>query len=306
MMKCHRCEKRAVIRMRQHRLIFCKDHFREWLAAYTGRAIQKYHLFTPAERILLAVSGGKDSLSLWDILSRLGYNVTGVYIHLGIDEGLSYSDLSLRFTQEFARPRGLTLLTVDLKALYGSTLPEFASRNRRGRIKPCSLCGLIKRHEMNRVAQEGGFDVLATAHNLDDEVSVLFSNSLAWDLEQLARQAPLLPAREGFVRKVKPFCRVYERETAAYALTQGIAYIEDECPFSVDSAMIENKMLLNEMETRHPGLKLGFYSSFLNARKRGTFPPTLAEAEALHACPSCGQLTTSTGLCAFCRLLQQD
>jgi hypothetical protein len=71
---------------------------------------------------------------------------------------------------------------------------------------------------MNRIAREMNYDVLATAHNLDDEVAVLMGNVMNWQTEQLTRQAPVLEAEPGFARKVKPFCRFYERETAAYAL----------------------------------------------------------------------------------------
>ena len=82
-MKCRRCGEKAVINMRQHKLALCKEHYLDWLPEQVERAIQKYHMFTRDERILVAVSGGKDSLSLWDILDRLEYKADGLYIGLG-------------------------------------------------------------------------------------------------------------------------------------------------------------------------------------------------------------------------------
>jgi len=337
-MKCRKCGNEAVINMRQHKLALCDEHFLEWVPEQTQRFIEKYKMFTRDERILVAVSGGKDSLSLWDILLRLDYKADGLYIGLGVEGGADYSNQShemcVKFLENFNPPKewgassqisnfNVTadegpqtantqylipkLHVVDIGKLYGETVPEVASRTMRGRDKPCSVCGLIKRHVMNRVARDGGYDVLATGHNLDDEVAVLFGNTLTWNAGYLVRQAPVLPAdKPGLARKVKPFCRFYERETAAYALVRGIEYIYDECPYAEGSTSIEHKELLNQMEKDRPGTKLQFYLNFLRAREQGLF----ADAERatrveLNTCEKCGQPTSAPGLCAFCRLWER-
>ncbi len=305
-MRCKKCTDAAVINMRQHHLALCKPHFLEWFVEQTGRFIRKYAMFTPQERILAAVSGGKDSLSLWDVLWRLGYQVDGVYIGLGIDGGVGYSSQSQQFAQEFADRRGLRLLLVDVRGQYGETIPDLAWRTRRGHGKPCAVCGLSKRHILNRVARDGGYDVLVTGHNLDDEASVLFGNVLTWSGELLARQAPVLPAAGGLARKAKPFCRFYERETAAYALLRGIPYVYDECPHAEGSKMLYYKEQLNRLEADRPGAKLVFYLSFLQARQEGFIQAHQVEAEEeLHRCPTCGQPTAAPGQCAFCRMVTQ-
>jgi uncharacterized protein (TIGR00269 family) len=302
--KCRKCGGTAVINMRQHKLALCEEHFLEWVPEQTERAIKKYKMFGPEDRILVAVSGGKDSLSLWDVLLRLGYQAEGLYIHLGIDGG-GYSDSSLGYVERFAAAReGAKFRVVDLKADYGQSLPELARTSYRGR-KPCALCGLVKRHIMNRVAYEGGYDAIATGHNLDDEVAVLMQNTLRWQTGYLARQAPVLPSTHPkLARKVKPFVRLYERETAAYAIVRGIDYIYDECPYAVGSTTNFYKELLNQLEDRSPGAKLGFYLSFLQAKREGVFSPA-GEAGELKECQRCGQPTTAPGLCAFCRLWQR-
>jgi uncharacterized protein (TIGR00269 family) len=293
--------------MRQHKLALCEEHFLEWIPQQAQRAIQKYRMFGPEDRVLVAVSGGKDSLSLWDVLLRLGYQVEGLYIHLGINGG-GYSDSSLEYVKRFAAAReGATFQVVDLKADYGQSVPELARKTYRGR-KPCALCGLVKRHIMNRVAYEGGYDAIATGHNLDDEAAVLMQNTLHWQTGYLARQAPVLPSvgrgsltEPRLVRKVKPFVRLYERETAAYAIVRGIDYIYDECPHAVGSTTNFYKGLLNQLESRSPGTKLSFYLSFLEARREGLFSGS-GEALELNECEKCGQPTSAPGLCAFCRL----
>ncbi len=301
-MRCRRCGDTAAINMRQHRLALCTVHFPEWFLEQTQRIIHKYRMFTPDERVLVAVSGGKDSLALWDVLLRLGYRADGVYIDLGIDHGTGYSARSRDKAAAFAAQHPEAHLTiVDIPGLYGESVPQVAQRRRRPH-RPCSICGLIKRHEMNRVAFEGGYAVLATGHNLDDETATLFGNVLHWQVDYLRHQFPVLPADgQGLARKVKPFCRFYERETAAYTLIQGIDYIADECPYAGGATSLAHKATLTQMEHDVPGTKMHFYTNFLKAKAAGLFAIEEAGSE-LHSCPQCGQPTSAAELCNFCRL----
>ncbi len=304
-MRCRKCGEKACINMRQHKLALCKTHFLEWVPEQVEHAIQKYNMFTRQDRLLVAVSGGKDSLSLWDILQRLGYSADGLYIGLGIDHGVEYSKNSRDFTSKFAQERDLILHVVDIQEEYGETISEVAMRTHRGHYKPCSVCGLTKRHVMNRIARQYNYSTLLTGHNLDDEAAILFGNTINWLGNYLVHQSPVLEAdKPGLVRKVKPLCRMYEREMAAYALLSGINYIHDECPFSIDSTSIYHKELLNKLESDRPGAKLNFYLSFLRAKRDGLFSPSADEnADLLHSCPECGQPTSAPGLCAFCRMI---
>jgi uncharacterized protein (TIGR00269 family) len=305
-LKCRKCREPAVVNMRQHKLPLCAAHFLEWIPEQTQRTIEKYRMFTHADRVLVAVSGGKDSLSLWDILLRLGYRADGMTLQLGIDEGVQYSAQSHYHIEKFISGfwPGSILHTIDVKAVYGEAIPEVARRTDRGTARPCSVCGLIKRHEMNRLACELGYDVLVTGHNLDDEASVLWSNVLNWQIDSLVRQSPILGAdRPGLARKAKPLCRFYERDMAAYALLRGIEYIYDECPFAANASTLQHKAALNELENKRPGVKMQFYVGFLGARERGLFTLPEDDAPTLRTCERCGQPTgTSTGPCTFCRL----
>jgi uncharacterized protein (TIGR00269 family) len=313
-MKCKKCGGKAAINMPHHRMALCKEHFLEWVPEQTARFIKKYWMFGPDEKILVAVSGGKDSLSLWDILHRLGYHADGLYLCLGIDssaslgagDGIGYSAHSQQLTEKFAAERGLTLHVVNVQQQTGKTIPEWTEENKRGREKPCSLCGLVKRHEMNRVARDLGYDVLATGHNLDDEASVLFGNTLIWSGDYLRRQGPVLAGTSGLARKVKPLCRFYEREMTAYALLRGIEYIYEECPYAVGASSIYYKELLNQLENTRPGAKLIFYLNFLEARKSGLFAEREQADFELHPCTNCGQPTSAPDLCSYCRMIGKE
>ncbi|MBI3732031.1 MAG: adenine nucleotide alpha hydrolase family protein [Chloroflexi bacterium] len=301
-MKCKACGGPAAINMRHHKLALCGEHYLEWVPQQVQRFIEKYQMFSPQDKLLVAVSGGKDSLSLWDVLLRLGYRADGVYIGLGIDGGVNYSDQShekiVQFMAKFWPQAKLHV--VDVEQTYGMTIPELSLARRR-EAKPCSVCGLNKRHIMNRVAVEGGY-TLVTGHNLDDEAAVLMQNTLRWQVGYLARQSPVLEATHPkFARKVKPLCRFYEREMAAYAIVRGIDYIYDECPHAEGATTLFYKTLLNQLETNSPGAKLSFYLEFLRARQEGLFQKAHDEV-VLHECEYCGQPTSAPGLCSFCRI----
>ena len=302
-MRCRKCHETAVFNMRHHKLALCGEHFTDWFVQRTEQTIHKFRMFTMEDKILVAVSGGKDSLALWDVLLRQGYKADGMYIGLGIDGGFGYSGESREKVEAFAAQHPETRLVIaDLQNEHGQTVPELAIAKRRLN-KPCSICGLVKRHTMNRVALEGGYNVLATGHNLDDEVAVLMQNTLRWQTGYLDRQYPVLEEEAGFARKVKPLCRFYEREVAAYALVKGIDYIYEECPHAAGAKTIYYKEILNQLESASPGTKYAFFTEFLRAKKKGrvTFDQE-AERSELHPCQICGQPTTAPNICSFCRL----
>jgi tRNA(Ile)-lysidine synthase TilS/MesJ len=129
------------------------------------------------------------------MLVELGYQADGLYIALGIGE---YSEESREYTERFASERNLKLTVVSLRDDYGYDIPTATKVT--GRV-PCSACGMSKRHLFDKAAVDGGYDVVVTGHNLDDEAAVLFGNALRWDVEYLARQLPVLPSRHGFQKR---------------------------------------------------------------------------------------------------------
>ena len=296
MMKCKRCGGGAVVEVRRHNAAFCKDCFPVVFRNQVRRAIDDYDMLTPGDRILVAVSGGKDSLALWDVLLEEGYRADGLYLGLGIG---GYSDRSHERTMTFAADRGATLRTVDLAERYGFDIPL---AGRKGARSSCAVCGLSKRYIFNKEAHDGGYDVVATGHNLDDEAATLLGNTLRWNVDYIARQSPVLPETPGFARKVKPLHRLSELETAAYAFLRGIDYVVEECPLVAGNTQLRYKEAMNAIEARSPGTKAQFFLGYLD-RGMPIFR-TAEERVTLVACGNCGEPTTAT-FCAFCRARAQ-
>jgi uncharacterized protein (TIGR00269 family) len=293
--KCRRCKGRAVVELRRHNAAFCKDCFFHFFTEQVKRAIEKEHMLESTDRVLVAVSGGKDSLALWDVLIDLGYDTTGYHIVLWTDD--EYAPESLRISQAFADSRGVKLIPHDLREEHGFAIPDLPKTTGR---PTCGACGLTKRHLISKAAHDLGFDVVAIGHNLDDEAAVLLGNVLRWEEGYLKRQSPVLPATsEGFVKKVKPLFRLSEKETASYAFLKKIDYQVEECPLVAGNTQMRYKEALDLLERTSPGTKASFYHQFLE-KGRERFAET--EPGTLQPCFECGQPTTSD-ICAFCRMV---
>ncbi|MFQ5597848.1 MAG: TIGR00269 family protein [Nitrospiria bacterium] len=295
-MKCRRCENPAAIKLPRHNTAFCDSCFRNYLQKQVMKAISSHRMFDFDQQILVAVSGGKDSLVLWDILSKLGYATVGLHLNLGVGD---YSNISQANVERFAASRGLKFIVQNYREDYGLGLIEIAKETAR---PPCSACGTIKRHHFNRIPLEKGFSVVATGHNLDDEAARLLGNLLNWQRAYLEKQTPVLGDDDGkWARKVKPLYRLPEREIAAYAVLNRIDYIVEECPMSKGAKTFLYKEMLNRLEEASPGSKLQFYLGFLK-EKECAFPAK-TEVEP-NICSSCGQ-PCGGEQCGYCRLMQR-
>ena len=296
-MKCKKCKSTAAIELKRHNAAFCRSHYLDFFDHQVERAIRRQAMFSLQDNILVGVSGGKDSLSLWDYLLRKGYTATGLHIHLGIGD---YSSNSSVATTEFAEQRKANLITVNLEESYGMTIPLLSNTIRR---VPCSGCGLSKRYILNKEAYDRKFSVVAMGHNMDDEAATLLGNVLRWQVSSLARQSPALPSNgNNLISRVKPLYTMTEREVAANAILRGINYVEEDCPNSVGASSILYKEALDAIELRSPGTKHNFISSFLE-NVRPLMEVSQEDFE-LRECDACGQSTTSR-TCSFCRMWDQ-
>ena len=293
-MKCRVCKDIAVVSLQSHNTAFCAKCFLKFFDKQVRHGIEMLQLFTPEDHILVALSGGKDSLALMQVLATQGYDVTALHLDLGIKNS---SPIARQMVENFCAKHDFKLHIIEL-AKEGLSIDVVKKKLRR---PICSACGTIKRYYFNKFALDNNYTVLATGHNLDDEVSRLFSNTLRWDQSYLAKQSPLLLGEQNFVRKVKPLWRLTEFETANYAFLQGIETHYAPCPYSSGASFPILKSLMQRLEQAMPGRKIDFYQGFL---KRGQ--PCFANAhtetaQIKHKCQNCGYPTTDT-LCSVCKI----
>jgi uncharacterized protein (TIGR00269 family) len=295
MRRCVKCKGESVINLKSTNAAFCQEHFIEYFLRQVARAIKKYKMLAGGQQVLVAVSGGKDSMALWDALLSLGYRADGLHVDLGIGE---YSEGSRLICERFAANRGARLYVLSLVDTYGSNMQEIVRRTRR---VSCSVCGTVKRYLMNLVVQQKGYRVVATGHNLDDETAALLGNLFGWQEGYLARQYPHLPSTHARLpARVKPLVRLGEMETELYCRLKGIEFLADDCPLARGATSLAYKELINSLEEKMPGTKQRFLFGFWD-RGRRSFIDTPVE---LKGCSLCGQPTTAD-TCLFCRLMQK-
>ncbi len=293
-MKCRKCGREASVKLKHYNLSLCEEHFYEFFEGRVKKAINKFKMFSKGDRIIVAVSGGKDSMVAWYILHRLGYNPDALFIRLGSGKVI---DETQEMLKSFAESIGSRLVVEDAtNYLYGLSTFEAARILR----KPaCSFCGMVKRYLLNKVAFEKGYDVLVTGHNLDDEASQLLGNILHWQKGYILRNWPVLEkTHEKLVKKAKPLVLNYEDDIKLYAKMRGIPFLSEVCPFSFGATSKVYKKLLEELESEQRGVVLSFYLGYLREKKE--FFKTDDKAVKLNSCKVCGYPTTSE-MCYFCR-----
>ena len=263
-------------------------------------------MFNYSDKIAIAVSGGKDSLSLLHILAKMERrHPKSSLVAITVDEGIhSYRDEALKLTVESCEKLGITQHTVSFKEIYGLTLDEVVARSRKKtsrKLTSCSYCGVLRRRALNVAAREVGADKIATAHTLDDEVQTVLMNIFRGDISRLMKEKPVTDnVHQRLVQKVKPFCEIPERESALYAYVKKIRFQDTPCPYASEAFRNDIRFVINQLEANHAGTK--FTVSRVMERIRPALDE-LGKKEGFRECAECGE-PASEQLCKVCEMLK--
>lgn len=287
--KCVRCRGRATIPMPSHNANFCPACFIVYFETAVLRAMKKFPVSTSTP-LLVAVSGGKDSLAAWNVLHEMGYQTKGLHIRLGIE---GFSEASVQAIGRFAQERSLPWVDHSVEDTTGFSIPEIHQRMRR---KICSICGMLKRQLLNRLSIREGFQHVVVGHNLDDEAARLLGNILRNRHQYLAKHAAFLPSTHPrLASKLKPLYRVESREVRIYCSLKGIHPLEQTCPLSRGATSHSFKEALDFLEERMPSTKRDFLFTFLDRRRLDSLPRDYRE------CRKCGEPAFGD-ICSVCNL----
>ncbi len=271
------------------------------------RTISKYEMLDQRDRIMVAVSGGKDSVTLLHILAKIERAFPAVVLSAGtVDEGVKgYRDEALRIAERNCRKLGVDHVVTSFKELFGYELDEIVEllrkRGEKG-LTPCSYCGVLRRKALNTMARDAGVDKLVTAHSLDDETQTMLLNIVHGDPLRIARSKPVLTViHPKLVQRVKPLCQVPEKEIAFYAYLKGIEFQSITCPYAQTALRNDIRSMLNSMEHKHAGT---LYTIFNSMERLRPALESFAEEIKLQNCKLCGEPTVGD-LCRPCELLQE-
>ena len=268
------------------------------IADKTKRTVSRYGMFRPHDRIAVAVSGGKDSLSLLKVLCGLYLPRRNEIIAISVDEGVAgYRDEALEHARVVVEQLGVEHVVVSYKDLFGFSLDEALEWKEERPVSSCSFCGVFRRRAIDETATKAGATVVATAHNLDDYIQTFMMNLMHGDVERLGWLDPAYVDASFPVKRVKPFIEIYEEEVALYAFLVGVPFQSVSCPYMHEGLRSEVRDYLNMMEANHPGIKNVLLRSSLDviSRLAGS-----SKKESVQ-CRSCGK-PSSSGLCSVCRL----
>ena len=296
---CKRCITKSVIKLSSGESL-CKSCFLKYFEKKVRKTIRTNKLVNKKENLLVAVSGGKDSISVLQVLLSIYKGNKNVKISaLLIDEGIKgYREECIKKTEEFCKKNKVKLNIASFKKEFGYTLDKIVKRRR-----PCSVCGVLRRSLLNSKARELGGTKLVTGHNLDDEAQTILMNQFRKNIDASSRLGPITGSEnhEDFVRRIKPFYFMSEKEIMTYAFLKNLTQEFSECPYNVNSYRNQIREMLNKFEELYPGTKHSIVSSFIEIL------PLLKKKEKIgkmKKCKICSE-PSSSEVCQKCKVLDE-
>jgi uncharacterized protein (TIGR00269 family) len=294
-MKCQRCPKSAVIYQKYSNAHLCKSHFIEDVERKIKRDIRKFKMIGRGEKIVVALSGGKDSIALLYILHKIFKDRPDLeIIALTIDEGIKgYRANTLSHAIKLTNELGIAHTIRSFDDVFGTTMDALVIKKEHA---ACTLCGVLRKNILNKAARELCADKIAIGHNLDDESQTILMNYMRGDMDRLRRMLPG-SIQPGMVPRIKPLRSIPEKEVALYGFLNDLPVSIDECPYAGDALRNEIREMINNYEVRHPGTKYSLLGGFETISQM--LRPPVTE---IFKCDKCGE-PSSEKVCKTCRLI---
>jgi tRNA 2-thiocytidine biosynthesis protein TtcA len=211
-----------------------------------------WQLFAPQEKVLLGISGGKDSLALLELLQNFELQIEAVHLQLGDKEPDSYHD--------FCRTRSdFHILKTDI---WKEAFATDANKN------PCFICMRRRRRAIVEFAHSRGIKTIVYGHHRDDVVETLLLNQLYG--REISTMLPKQPLLQGEFHIVRPLYTIPQKLLISYAREKEIPYVENDCPAIEKSRRLQIRRLLNDLEKANP--KIDIRENLFNSLKKINLP----------------------------------
>jgi uncharacterized protein (TIGR00269 family) len=280
----------------------CKNHFIEYFENKVHKTITKFDLIGKEEYLGVAISGGKDSLTVLHILNKLSKQNPKLKITaIAIDEGIkNYRDKSLVTAKEFCKKQNIKLNIYSFKEEFGMPLDNMLKTLD---VKPCTICGIFRRYLLNKKSKELNFTKLATGHNLDDECQSIMMNQFKNNIHLSARLGPNsgIKNNKGMVQRIKPLYLCTEKEVTTYAFINNILDEFNECLNITQSYRAQIRDMLNDLEEKFQGTKYSIVNSFLQILP--DLKQRFKEGE-INSCNNCKE-PSSKDKCNACKYVEK-
>ena len=295
---CDKCGNTQVIIKRRHSgQNLCRECFILSIQQKVLSDIRKQKLLDKGDKVLIALSGGKDSIMLLDILNLLRKRGIIDLVAVTIDEGIQgYREDGIRAARQNADKVGIEYRLVTFKDYLGQSLDEIM-KNPMDRGS-CTYCGVFRRWILNQVAREEKATKIATGHNLDDEAQSIMMNYLEGNIQNLTRLGAMSESRnESFIVKIKPLREIPEKETALYVLARDLPVHLAGCPYAGESFRAKVGPFLKELTQKHPTI---MYSTLRGFDKiKPVLKKEFSRENNMGFCVNCGE-PAARELCKAC------
>jgi len=296
-MNCDKCDNIVAYSRKYSGEKLCSKCFSESIVRKTAKTISKYKMIKNDELVCVAVSGGKDSLALLQILENMTKTHNFKIKAITIDEGISgYREEALEIVDNFCSKLNVDFKVYSYKELFDLTLDEALELRKKEKTSSCSICGTLRRRAIDYAAKDIGADVIATAHNLDDTLQTFLINMTSGDVNKIGWMDP--GPTTNSLRKIKPFCEIYESEIVFYAFTNKIPFQSEPCPHMHEGIRTEIREFLNSLENQHSGIKNNFLSSLLKISEY----VKANDVKKKEICLNCGNQCTGK-ICSVCNTI---
>ena len=232
------------------------------LLACIRKADQKYNLINHGDKIVIGLSGGKDSLALCYALaiykkfSHTDFEIQPITLDLG------FPCFDPEPLEDFCDSIDLDLKVVDAKEVY--EILKIQQEKQGLKHLPCSICSRMKKAAINKAAQEIGFNKVAFAHHADDAVETLLMNEIYGG--RIATFSPKMHLENANIDFIRPFILVHEKTIKQFIKEEEINVIPSSCPADKETTREDIKELLNDIYKKYPKAKESFVSMLSNYR----------------------------------------
>ncbi|MCK9152146.1 TIGR00269 family protein [Methanobacterium alcaliphilum] len=302
-MNCTKCGAPEVIIIKKHSgQKLCQDCFVQGIERKVLKDIRKYKLIEKGDKVLVALSGGKDSVMLLDILNSLYERGIINMVAVTIDEGIKgYREDGVKIAKNHAKSLGIEHRIVTFDEYFDLTLDKIMDGS--SQRKACTYCGVFRRWILNKVALEMGATKIATGHNLDDETQAILMNYLEGNIENLAKIGPKTRSKsDKFTVKIKPLREIPEKEIGLYVVAKNLEVHFAGCPYSEESFRGEVGQILKNLSRKHPTI---MYSTLRGFDKiRPVIKKEFQKEFGVGECTNCGE-PAANELCRACIFLRE-
>ncbi|HTX73912.1 MAG TPA: tRNA 2-thiocytidine biosynthesis TtcA family protein [Rectinemataceae bacterium] len=221
------------------------------VAKLTEVALRRYDMIAEGDRILVAVSGGKDSTSLaYDLATKrrwwpAHYEIRAIHIATDFCSCCKKSSLV-----ELLQAWDVDYVSIDVPVM---------GRLKAGRSMNCWWCSMQRRTELIRYAMAEGFTKIALGHHLDDVVETLLMNMLY--KAEISGMAPVVSYRKYPLSIIRPLALCEERQIVAFAEEKGFRSAVCTCPYGLDSKRRDVRAKIHELTGGSSALKRNLFDS---------------------------------------------